>query len=250
MNPAHLLPALRLAVPRLLLLALVSGLCAHAAAQTEKVSERQVVNTEGFLSAHPDLRWQREGLEHHARGDHPAALRDFKRAARFADKASQAMLGEMYLRGEGTPADPVEAYIWMDLAAERGYTVFLLKREAWWARLTAAEQAGVLERGPARYAEYGDEAALPRLEKKLRQGRQQATGSRLGFKGALTIRIPTANGWTDISGEAYYREKFWQMDRYLEWQQQIWEPLPEGKVEIGPLQSGAAGEGTPAFPDD
>ena len=61
--------------------------------------------------------------------DFEKALRYFRRSSFFADKPSQGMVAEMYWKGEGTPRDPVQAYVWMDLAAERGYRGFIGLRE-------------------------------------------------------------------------------------------------------------------------
>ena len=76
------------------------------------------VLTEGFLAAHPDLRWRAEGV-----------------------RASQAMIAAMYWDGTGVVRDRPIAYAWMDLAAERMYHDFLLYREAYWNALDAGERA-------------------------------------------------------------------------------------------------------------
>lgn len=89
--------------------------------------------TEGFLQAHPDIRWRREGLHafHHKRYDEAHAM--FLRAAHYADKASMAMLAEMYWKGLGVVRDRPIGYAWMDLAAERMYPNFTILRERYWA---------------------------------------------------------------------------------------------------------------------
>ena len=61
--------------------------------------------TEGFLSAHPDLRWRREGLHAYANKNYGEAMQYFQRAARYADKPAQAMIAEMYWKGIGFPQD-------------------------------------------------------------------------------------------------------------------------------------------------
>lgn len=94
------------------------------------------VLTGGFFDAHPDLFW-RSMAQRAERDKRPArALDYYKRSARYADKFSQAMVARLYQEGIGTRADPVMAYIWMDLAAERMYHDFLVLREHYWARLT------------------------------------------------------------------------------------------------------------------
>jgi TPR repeat protein len=98
------------------------------------------------------------------------ALDYYKRSARYADKFSQAMVARLYQEGIGTRADPVMAYIWMDLAAERMYHDFLVLREHYWARLDALQQAQAIERGQQVYADYGDRVAKPRMERRSGTG--------------------------------------------------------------------------------
>ncbi|HWS25001.1 MAG TPA: hypothetical protein VN259_00380, partial [Xanthomonadales bacterium] len=94
-----------------------------------------VATSEGFLQYHPDLRWRKIGLERYEQGKFDVALDAFVRSSRYADKGSQAMVAEMYWKGEGTDVDRARAYAWMDLAAERGYKDFLAVREHYWASL-------------------------------------------------------------------------------------------------------------------
>ena len=81
--------------------------------------------TAGFLEHHQDIQYRMLGMTAYKDGRFDDALRFFRRAAFFADKPSQGMVAEMYWNGQGVPRDPVQAYIWMDLAAERGYLGFL-----------------------------------------------------------------------------------------------------------------------------
>ena len=46
------------------------------------------------------------------------AFRKFQRLACAGDKASQAMVGRMYLSGEGIPRNDMEGYLWLKVAAE------------------------------------------------------------------------------------------------------------------------------------
>src|SRR3546814_9324706 len=77
----------------------------------------------------------------------------------------------------------------MDLAAERMYPSFVILRERYWKRLDAQQRRNAIERGQPLLAEYGDDAAKPRMERKLRIANHQVTGSRLGFiRPGLTVR--------------------------------------------------------------
>lgn len=92
----------------------------------------------------------------------PNAADDFRVAAGYADKYSQHRLSLLYWHGVGVEKDRVQAYLWADLAAERGYTEFLAVRERMWRQLDEAERAAAVERGPALYEHYGDPAAKQR----------------------------------------------------------------------------------------
>lgn len=117
--------------------------------------------TAGFLDHHQDLKYRMLGLEAFKQGRFDDALRFFRRAGFFADKPSQGMVAEMYWNGQGTPRDPVQAYVWMDLAAERGYRGFLGLREKYWNALSDPERARAIEAGQSVYARFGDAAAKP-----------------------------------------------------------------------------------------
>jgi hypothetical protein len=197
------------------------------------------VLTEGFLAAHPDLRWRGEALEAWEKKDYASAMTMFLRAASHADKPSQAVVADMYWRGEGVPQDRPLGYAWMDLAAERMYPVFLGYRENYWAALSPAEREEAIERGQALLAEYGDDVAKPRLEKALRRG-ARPTGSRTGFTGALTIipnTGPFAGTGMTLSGTEYYAKKYWEPAQYWQLQDEIWSAPPRGKVDVGDVET-------------
>ena len=58
----------------------------------------------------------------------------------------------------------------MDLAAERGTEWLVVQRERFWEALSADERERAVREGRALYAEFGDPAATPRLERELRAG--------------------------------------------------------------------------------
>ncbi len=227
---------------RLSLLACVLSLAALIAApafaqSSNDEDEKLVVSSEGFLSAHPDLRHRLAGLRAYNKGDFKGAYERFRRAARFADKPSQGMVAEMLWEGQGVARDKALAYVWMDLAAERQYPLMLVKRERYWNELDEAERARALELGEAIYAEFGDEVGKRRLDRELRQAKRQSTGSRLGSVGALKIQIPTPSGYQIIDGSTYYDPKFWDIDQYIEWHDGDWTYYAEGTVDVGEVMS-------------
>ena len=221
----------------------IPGTHAFAGNQQEESPRAEIdpaVLTEGFLAAHPDLRWRREGIEAFEKGRHAEAMTYFQRAARHADKPSQAMVAGMYWDGQGVARDRALGYAWMDLAAERQYPDFVLFRERYWSQMTEPERASALERGQAVYAEYGDAVAKPRLETILRRERRKTTGSRLGFVGNLTIipqTGPLAGSGMTLSGEQYYAKEYWEPEAYWQLQDEIWRaPQREGKVDVGDVE--------------
>src|SRR3546814_20275176 len=89
----------------------------------------------------------------------------FLRAARYADKPSQAMIAEMHWRGLGVPQDRELGYAWMDLAADRMYPTFVIKRERYWQLLDADQRRNAIDRGHQLPPEYADDAPKPRPAK-------------------------------------------------------------------------------------
>jgi hypothetical protein len=243
---------------RALALGLALATAAPALAQDDDpggVDRQAIMNSEGFLAAHPDLRWRREGVWALEAGNGQEAVAYFRRAARYGDKPSQAMLAELYWTGmAGVPRDRAEAYAWMDLAAERGYTLFIAKREQYWAELSPEERKRAIDIGRPMFDEFRDAEAKPRLARILKRERRNTTGSRVGFVGALKIEVPGPGGLPmTIMGSQYYDDQFWEPEKYWAWQDRTWKDPPTGRVEILPIErvregSGDAEEATPGTP--
>lgn len=214
------------------------------------------IMTEGFLAAHPDLRWRREGLRSLEKGEYRIAMRQFKRAARHADKPSQALIATMYWSGSGVPVDRALAYAWMDVAGERHYPDIIALREAYWVRLTGAERQRAVEVGQAILAEYGDDVARPRLARILDRERRKVTGSRTGSVGRVSI-IPFtgplaqtgatltlyshggsigSNASGTFGGEQYYAAEYWHPDQYFQLQDRLSRPPLQPRVKAGDLE--------------
>ncbi|MET0328817.1 MAG: sel1 repeat family protein [Luteimonas sp.] len=207
------------------------------AQETPSASEQQIMDSAGFLAAHPDLENRGRGWAAYNRGDHAEAMTFFQRGARYADKPSQGMVAEMHWNGDGVPRDPVLAYIWMDLAAERGYEGFTVLRERYWNALDDAQRAQAVSRGEAVYAEFGDAVAKPRIATVLRRARRQMTGSRVGMTGNLRIEIAGPGGVPQsIDGSKYYAEKFWEPEAYQAWQDAVWTKPRVGRVDVGEVE--------------
>jgi hypothetical protein len=197
-----------------------------------------VIGSEAFLTAHPDIRWRTAGLEAYGERRYERAFSYFLRAARYADKPSQAMLADMLWKGDGVAQDRTRAYAWMDLASERGYGDFIRLREIYWAGLTDAERKAALEVGREMFDEFRDSVAKPRLEAKLRKGRRNVTGSRLGAVGFVDFEIPGPGGLAmRIDAEEYFDDRYWEPDKYWDWQDFAWRAPRTGRVEVGPFEA-------------
>lgn len=239
---------------------LVAGLlfvafCSGAGAASERrdppdPNEDPLLITAGFLDHHQDLKYRKYGMDAYKQGRYDDALRFFRRAGFFADKPSQGMVAEMYWKGQGTPRDPVQAYIWMDLAAERGYRGFLILREQYWKALSESERSRVLAEGPEVYARFGDAAAKPRYEHQLRIGRSQMLGSRTGFNRGVQIEIPGPEGGQSIPGSKFYDERYWDAKKYWAWQDRLWMKPKIGRVTIGEIEEVGADSRIPETAPD
>lgn len=213
-------------------------------ARSEK-EDVSVVSSQAFLEDHPDMHGRLLGMNALRGGKYERAADYFLRGARYGDKQSQAMYAEMLWVGRGVPKDRVAAYVWMDLAAERGYQMFLVFRERYWAGLDEAEQQRALVIGEPIYAEYGDKVAKPRLERMLRRAQRSVTGSRTGFTANLQVIIPGLNGDQYIDGSDFYDPKYWEPEQYWRWQAEAIEGAKAGKVIVGDLKHTEDGEVPP-----
>lgn len=200
--------------------------------------DKTIISSESFINAHPDIMHRTRGQNAYRKLEYTEAFSNFKRAAKFADKPSQAMLAEMLWKGDGMAANRPLAYAWMDVAAERLYPTMVIHRERYWAALNEQERLQAVELGQAIYLEYGDAVAKKRLEIALRRAKNSSTGSRTGAVGSLSIIIYTPTGAETIDGSKYYQEKFWKPEKYWEWQDAGWKNPPRGSVDVGPLQIG------------
>jgi hypothetical protein len=203
------------------------------AAEPALTRQQEVQRSASFLAAHPDLKHRRVGLLAWENGDAALAFRQFRRAAHYADKPSQAMIAEMLWQGSGVEPDHAQAYAWMDLAAERGQRHFVLERERYWQQLDAEQRERALALGAEIYARFGDAAAKPRLERQLQKAKYERTGSNVGFLGPLSIKLNVDGKPVKVYGETYYRPEYWEPGRYWAWTEAEFEA--RGSVEVGAL---------------
>lgn len=142
-------------------------------------------------AGHPNERARWNGIWSYSNQQFPQAREHFERAARYADKPSQFVLGMMHWHGEGGSRDPVTAYIWIDLACERGTTAELIVlREKMWESLTHEQKAQVHERGPEFFRQFGDAVTMARTNAQIRRFSTGRTGSRTGGSpGTMSVSL-------------------------------------------------------------
>jgi uncharacterized protein len=195
---------------------------------------------------HPDQEGLAMGLQLYAKGDYRGAMKHFLVGARYADKLSQLCIGMLYLNGEGVRKDPVAAYAWMSIAAERDYPTFIASRDALGAKLDAQQRQLAAAMFEQLSAEYGDIVAKPRMVSALRQGMVQisrdTTGSRLGFM-AQPVKTIAEKEDCDTSdmgaitgcGGAFSDAR-WDPAQYFKARDSAW----SGTVTVSPLQEVAS----------
>lgn len=207
---------------------------------------------------HPDLFGMTTGMRRYAHKDYAGALKYFEIGAYYADKLSQLSTGLMYMNGEGVKKDPVTAYAWLDLAAERDYPDFIATRDSVKAQLTPEQlaQAGELRR--ALGERYGDAAAKPRMVQQLRLGQMQMTGSRTGFDagvrhmrtkddcGPSLVVGGRAVAQAGCGGEDIYAKDNWDPQQYFARRDREWKATvtvgaveEQGKAVDQPVQPAA-----------
>lgn len=243
-------PTVRLAT---LVLALAASLPAQAdeALALTDANFMQLDQMLPSLRGRPNEEFRVQGLKAYQQREYADAIRRFESAANFADKYSQHYLSLIHWHGVGTPVDRVQAYIWSDLAAERGNTRLLAIREKMWAQMSTQDQARATAQGQAFYARYGDDVAKPRAEAEMRRFAREMTGSRVGYRNQ-----PIETGGGPVNGvffaevgsnaaaysvsvagspdELYGKEGgLRRLDTY--WKEQ--DRLLDGSVEVGELET-------------
>jgi hypothetical protein len=186
----------RLALALALALAAPPGLAGEAASGAINLDTYETALLRA--SGHPNELNRWHGIWNYDNGRVDEARMFFERAALYGDKLSQHFLTVMYWQGdEGLERDPALAYVWADLAAERGDNRDLLgMRERIWRELTPEQRRHALEIGPAYYARYGDVAAKKRTNTELRRFLRNQTGSRVGgVTGPMDIGLGRPEPW-------------------------------------------------------
>jgi hypothetical protein len=198
--------------------------------------EQRVLGSRTYLNAHPDLKHRTEGWFAYEAGDHARAMAEFRSAARYADKLSQAMVAELLWQGLGVERDRPAAYAWADLAAERGYPQFVQLREQYWRQLDADERARASEVGRSLQVEYADVSARPRMAEFLRKAQRRDRQSSMYLR-PQEVSVPDRAGRASrVPGHIFHAQKYWDPVQYQAWQDSLWMPPREGEVSVGDVE--------------
>ena len=202
---------------------------------------------------HPDQFGEFTGLRRYAHHQYKDALKYFEVGAYYADKLSQLSIGLMYMNGEGVAKDPIVAYAWLDLAAERDYPDFVATRDRVKATLTPEQLRKGQEQRDKLAERYADAVAKPRMAVQLHQGQMQVTGSHTGFDSGVSqlnnkptcgpsvvvggVETPNAG----CGGASLYAKSRWEPKEYFASRDAEWKAsVSVGAIEAPPASPPAA----------
>ena len=223
------------------MLALLAVLTGPVLAQAPQRSfDPALADSDAMLEAHPDRRYQRIGTRAYAERRWEDAANAYRLAARHGDKPSQAVIAEMLWKGLGMSQDRPLAHAWMSVAAERGYSMFVTKRDLFWQQLDAAERERAEALLPTVLAEYGDAVAKPRQEVAMRRQLRTRTGTRLASTAVtspMTIQVRMADGeMAQLPAEQFYAPQYFEPQQYWAMQDQQFERLTRIMIRIGEIE--------------
>jgi uncharacterized protein len=201
-----------------------------AFAQTEnvespiKATQRALAEmNDAFIIGHPDLWFEYSGMEEYAKGSYKQAMAYFLKSAWYSDKPSQLSIGLMYLNGQGVERDPVKAYAWAALSAERHYPDFEATRAQIWRQLEPEQRKKAVSLAQQLFAEYGDDVAKPREIRAMRFGWTNIfTYSHVIGHGVDSGVVPMGDGGINCESDKtprgcmnIYAKWLWDPDRYF-----------------------------------
>jgi hypothetical protein len=197
---------------------------------------------------HPDEYGEFTGMRYYANGDYQNAMKFFLIGAHYADKVSQLSIGLMYLHGQGVQKDPVTAYAWIAIAAERHYPQFVATRDKVWSELDSQQRPQAKALTEQLSAQYGDGVAKPRMARELVDARSEITGAYQGYQnhsvysytanqftgmGPMpTCGSSTVNGSPTTGCNDLYADWRWDPKQYFQARDAAW----TGTVTVGALK--------------
>ena len=125
------------------LAAIAANACAGDEAQFERVQYDAWYNS------------LRDAALAYDRKDYPNAFALYRHAACAGDKTSQAIVGRMYVLGQGTPRDEITGYAWIKLAAEFSYADYTSLARKLEAAMTPEQRTRATAQADAMRKNYG-----------------------------------------------------------------------------------------------
>lgn len=191
-------------------------------------------------SVHYDQVFRWRAMEAFQSGQVAAAIRDFERAARYADKPSQFALGVIHMNGSGVPRDRALAYAWLDVAAERGYEEIVEQRDLLWSQLTDGERTAGRFLAKRLLGKYGDARAKPRHRSKTLAALQHSLGKSKSVRDDVIVTdlqncsagVVDFRRGNPCSERDFYSSRF-DPKHYWAVQDAAWGA--SGVVEVGPV---------------
>ncbi len=213
----------------LILLAL--GLASANAQESIPQSDREIL----FPNPAVDLNYaklQKLADKYYEKSQYKKAYKVYSEdLALLGDKFAQFRAGYMHFTGEGMAKDPVAAYAWMRLAAERGSEQLTTAAGQVWDQLDADQRTRAKAQLQQLQAQYGDRVLLARLIEEDERTLKSTTGSRLGQASANSrVYNPSVRGSvTDSEGfNKALRQRIEARTRYIE--------LLDGKVDYSDFE--------------
>lgn len=215
-------------------LGLLSFMLATGPALAQDAVERDPDLGVGYSEHIPSAWEMRQGRQDYQSGNYTGAFWHYMNAAVWADKFAQYNIGVMYLRGEGVEFDPVRAWAWLELAAERGYPDMVLAADDLYRLLDEEQQREgrrILE--DDLLPDYGDAVRIKATARRMERERRQATGTRTGSKAALSaLRIIDGSGITR-RGDEFYDPAKWDFERIVRFETQFMRDIANAGATLG-----------------
>lgn len=213
------------------LILLTLGLASVNAQESIPQSDREVL----FPNPALDLNYaklQKLADKYYEKGQYKKAYKVYSEdLTLLGDKFAQFRAGYMHFTGEGVAKDPVAAYAWMRLAAERGSQQLTTAAGQVWDQLDAEQRTQAKSQFKQLQSQYGDRVLLARLIEEDERTLKTTTGSRLGQTNAQSrVYNPNVRGSvTDAEGfTKALRQRIEARTRYIE--------LLDGNIEYSEFE--------------
>jgi hypothetical protein len=218
---------------------MVSIPLAQGGTKDSSYATKKALSTMNKMSTlgHPDLFFEFDAMGRYAKGDYSGAMRNFLQAAEYADKPSQLSIGLMYLNGQGVEKDPVKAYAWVALSAERNYPSFVATRSQIWGLLTPEQRQQAIKLQQSLDTEYGDAVTKPHEIQAMKNSMTDMLGGIPRYPTGMPVYTSLGSAMCDQGNVRectdVYAKWFWDPKTYYTVRDAVW----TGTVTVGALQN-------------